>query len=182
MIAPCEVMSEAYLDLQKELHARPEGYGDKGDKWAPAVADLARRFGARSVLDYGCGAGALARALSPLLGDGVHVAEFDPAVPGKDGWPAVADLVVCCDVLEHVESAYLSSTMTYLFTLSRMGIFAVVSTRPAQRTLADGRNAHLIIESDAWWLETFRAAGFFVSRGPLSPHPKPSRELSVVLT
>jgi len=176
------IISPSYLELQKELHARPEGYGDKGDKWAPAVADLVTRFGAKSVLDFGCGQGALARALCPVVDPSVRISEYDPAIAGKDEWPGSADVVVVTDVLEHVEPNWLFSTLRSLFHLARLATFAVVSTRPAQRILADGRNAHLIIESDEWWLDMFRSAGFVISPGPKSPHPKPARELSVVLT
>lgn len=182
MMAQPDVMTPAYLQFQQELHASPERYGDKGDKWAPAVADLVTRFRASSVLDYGCGAGALVRALRPIIDRPVRLAEFDPAIPGKDAWPAPADLVTCCDVLEHVEPEYLSWTLGYLRQVATTAIFAVVSTRPAQRMLSDGRNAHLIIESAAWWMDTLKSAGFHIEPGPKSPHPKPSRELSVVLT
>lgn len=178
-----EVMSSAYREMQRELHARPEGYGTKGDKWAPAVAALVTRFGATSVLDYGCGKGALVRALKPLLAGDIRLSEYDPAITGKDHWPAMADLVVATDVLEHVEPDRLMRVLYSLRGgLARHAVFAVISTRLAQRTLADGRNAHLIVESEEWWMETLTVAGFTVEPGPKSPHPKPSRELSVVLT
>lgn len=176
------IISPSYLELQKELHARPEGYGDKGDKWAPAVADLVTRFAAQSVLDFGCGRGTLAQALRPLVADSVRISEYDPSIPGKDEWPGSADLVVATDVLEHIEPDWLLSTLRSLSYLARRATFAVVSTRPAQKILADGRNAHLIIESDEWWWMTLASVGWFVEPGPKSPHPKPSRELSVVLS
>lgn len=176
------VISPAYLELQKEMHGRPEGYGDKGDRWAPAVADLVSRFGATSVLDYGCGAGALMRALRPLVGAAVRLSEYDPAITGKDEWPSPADLIVVTDVLEHVEPDRLSFALYCIHTLARRATFAVVSTRTASRTMADGRNAHLIVQPEEWWLESLEEAGFKVEPGPKSPHPKPSRELSVVLT
>jgi len=30
--------------------------------------------------------------------------------------------------------------------------FLVIATRPAAKKLADGRNAHLIVEPASWWL------------------------------
>lgn len=176
------LVSDAYLELQRELHARPEGYGDKGDKWAPAVAALVSRFDAKSVLDYGCGAGALTRALAPLVDSDVRLSEYDPAIPGKDDRPDFCDLVVCSDVLEHVEPECLPFVLGHLRLLARHAVFAVVSTRPAERIMRDGRNAHLIIEPDEWWMNRFTLAGFCVEPGPKSPLPKPSRELSVILT
>ena len=32
-----------------------------------------------------------------------------------------------------------------------------IDTIPARKKLPDGRNAHLILESDAWWLDKIRA-------------------------
>lgn len=176
------LITRSYLDLQRELHSRPEGYGDKGDKWAPAVAALVSRFRATSILDYGAGKGALVRALQPLVDRAVVLSEYDPAMPGKDGRPAPVDLVTCCDVLEHVEPVCLPFVLGNIRRLARKAVFAVISTRSAERTLRDGRNAHLIIQPDVWWISELALFGFGVEPGPKSPLPKPSRELSVILT
>lgn len=182
MIQPREVISPAYRGLQVELHARPEAYGDTGARWAPAVRDLVAQFQAVSVLDYGCGEGTLKRALSALYGKHLRIDEYDPAVEGKDAWPVFADLVVSTDVLEHVEPDRLPVVLRHLKQLARKAVFAVVSTRAAERTLRDGRNAHLIVEPAEWWQAQFEAAGFTVAPGPTSLLVKPSREVSVVLT
>jgi len=178
-LAQC--ISAAYVDMQKELHARPRGYGGKGDKWAPAVAALVAEHGFTSVLDYGCGQGRLALALRSLTPSVVRIDEYDPAIPGKDGHPHFADLVVCTDVLEHVEPDRLSNVLAHLQTLARKAVFVVIATRPSNKTLPDGRNAHLIIEPDAWWYEAVVSAGFTVEPGPKSPLKKPSREWVAVL-
>jgi hypothetical protein len=36
--------------------------------------------------------------------------------------------------------------------VTRKKALLVIATRPAGKTLADGRNAHLIVESAEWWL------------------------------
>lgn len=159
---PADVISPAYLALQKELHARPQGYGGKGGKWAPAVEDLALQIGATSVLDFGCGEGALAKALR-ARGVVFRADEYDPAIPGKDSWPGFADLVVCTDVLEHVEPDRLSTVLALIKTLARKAVFLVVALDPANKTLADGRNAHLIQESPEWWEARVTEAGFLVT-------------------
>jgi hypothetical protein len=179
---PATLMSRAYVDLQRQLHAAPRGYGGKGDKWATGVRDLVAQFGATSVLDYGCGQGTLVKALRPLVSSFVRLSEYDPAIDGKHALPVFADLVTCCDVLEHVEPEYLDVTLQHLAMLARKAIFVVVATRPSNKTLADGRNAHLIIEDAAWWRTTFVRMGFTVADGPTSPLAKPSRELVAVLT
>jgi 2-polyprenyl-3-methyl-5-hydroxy-6-metoxy-1,4-benzoquinol methylase len=175
------MISPDYLASQRALHARPDGYGGKGDKWADGVMGLIAQFKASSVLDYGCGQGALVRRLRARA-PGVRFAEYDPAVAAKNYLPSFADLVVCTDVLEHIEPDRLTTVLQHLDMLARTAIFVVVATRPSNKTLPDGRNAHLIIESAEWWAETCLAHGFTVSPGPASPLAKPSREWVAILT
>lgn len=176
-----DYISPAYLQEQKILHARPNGYGGKGDKWAAAVVELAVRFDAGSVLDYGCGEGSLATTLR-RMSVRFRVSEYDPAMPGKDELPSFADLVVSTDVIEHVEPDRLDAVLAHLKLLARKAVFVVVATRPSGKVLSDGRNAHLILEQDAWWTERFLQAGFQVNEGPKSPLRKVSREFVAVLT
>lgn len=182
MMYATDLISPEYRGLQGALHARPEGYGGKGDKWAPAVLELARRFKAYSILDYGCGQGRLVSALRLTASPAIRLAEYDPAIEGKRQLPDFADLVVCTDVLEHVEPERLSKVLEHLSYLARRAVFVVVATRPSNKTLDDGRNAHLILEDAAWWESRVREAGFDVQAGPDSPLLKPSREWVAVLT
>ncbi len=182
MILPAELISKSYRASQVALHARPGGYGGKGDKWAQAVADLVRAHDATSVLDYGAGQRSLSRALKALLPPSVRVTDYDPAVPAIDGMPSFADLVVCTDVLEHVEPDRLDRVLAHLQMLARKAVFVVIATRASNKTLPDGRNAHLTVESGAWWQARCESAGFHVEPGPASPLKKPSREWVAVLT
>lgn len=178
-----DLISPAYVALQHELHDRPNGYGGKGDKWAAAVAGLARTYQAGSILDYGCGEGALVRALYRQGLPGVRFDEYDPAVPTKAQRPSFADLVVCTDVLEHIEPDRLDCVLAHLRVLARKAVFLVVATRPSNKTMADGRNAHLIVEDVDWWEARVRSAGFNVQANPpRSPLAKVSREWVAVVT
>ena len=174
-----DLISPAYCDEQRWLHRQPRGYGAKGAKWATAVLGLAMEYGGRSVLDYGCGQGSLAVALQAAPG-GLLVHEYDPAVPGKDALPAPADLVVCTDVLEHVEPDRLEAVVRHLRALTRRAALIVIATRPASKLLSTGSNAHLTIQPASWWGPRLEAAGFLVLPGPASPLPKPSRECVTV--
>lgn len=176
MIAPLDLISPAYREEQRMLHARPGGYGGKGNKWAGPVEQLAKRYGATSVLDYGCGQGSLGLTLRAIRMPGVRFDDYDPAVIGKDHLPMFADLVVCTDVLEHIEPDRLDGVLAHLHMLARKAVFLVVATRPSSKVLTDGRNAHLILEDEAWWSARVAQAGFAVELGPKSPSPKPSRE------
>ncbi len=158
---PDTLISFKYLREQVRLHAQPQGYGLKGGKWAPAVAKLARDIGAKTVLDYGCGQGQLGDVLR-CLPDPLDVYEYDPAIMTKDILPDPADLVVCADVLEHIEPERPEHVLLHLRSLVTTAAFIVVSLDPSNKTLSDKRNAHLILESPEWWQARIEAAGFRV--------------------
>jgi hypothetical protein len=138
------LISDEYRALNLRLHEKGS-YGRRGDKWAQRVTELIERFGPATALDYGCGQGALGRAID------FPIAEYDPAIPGKDCLPEPADLVICTDVIEHVEPELLLNVLDHLQLLTRHVLFAVVSTRAAKKELEDGRNAHLIVEGSDFW-------------------------------
>jgi 2-polyprenyl-3-methyl-5-hydroxy-6-metoxy-1,4-benzoquinol methylase len=126
-------------------------YGIGGASWARTVEAIATDVGARTVLDYGCGKGRLRKALKAAREAGLKVREYDPAIPGKDGPPKRADLVVATDVLEHVEPDRLVAVLEHLASLTVKRLFVVVATRPAHKRLQDGRNAHLTVAPASWW-------------------------------
>jgi hypothetical protein len=148
-----DLISPTYRQLNTSLHAGGS-YGRYGDKWAQRVTELIREYDADTVLDYGCGQGTLVAAL------GGNINEYDPAIEEKSALPSPADLVVCTDVLEHIEPDRLTAVLDHLQSLTLKALFAVISTRPAKKLLADGRNAHLIIEPPSFWrrelVERFR--------------------------
>lgn len=161
-----QLISPEYVRMQRILHAAPRGYGGRGEKWAGIVLQVALKYGATSILDYGAGQGSLARVLraQPLA---ITVDEYDPAIPGKDGLPEPADLVNVTDVLEHIEPEHLASVLAHIRSLARKAVFAVISTKDSNKILADGRNAHVIIKPGPWWKDQLRTAGFTL-------HPPPS--------
>lgn len=182
MIPTLERISPKYLEMQKTLHADPRGYGGRGDKWAGVVLQVAIEHECSSILDYGCGQGSLARTLRSQPLGAIRVDEYDPAIPGKDALPDFADLVVCTDVLEHVEPDRLDAVLAHLKLLARKALWIVVSTKGSNKVLADGRNAHIIIQPGAWWKERFKAAGFELHTPPTIVRSEPSKEWAVVLT
>ncbi len=181
MIAVKELISYPYLQTQKELHAKPEGYGGKGSRWVSTVLSVAEQYKVgHSILDYGCGRGSLGDAI--FLATGTRCREYDPAVAGKDHQPAFADLVSCTDVLEHIEPEKLPLVLEHLRSLARKAVFVVICTRPSNKTLSDGRNAHLIVEGDDWWRSQCEAAGFTVKPAPvIHPVKMPAKAWIAVL-
>lgn len=182
MIRPIDLISPAYRDLQIELHAQPRGYGGRGDKWAGVVLQIALEYGATSILDYGCGQGSLMATLRAAPVNGFRLNEYDPAIPGKDHLPDFADMVVCTDVLEHVEPKRLDIVLAHLRLLARKVLWVVISTKRSNKELSDGRNAHLVIRPSKWWRERLKAAGFTLHVPPTIVRTVPEKEWPVVLT
>lgn len=142
------LITPEYRDLNRQLHETRPDYGTTAPKYVDHVAQIATMMGAVSILDYGCGKGLLAESMRNQY----PVLEFDPCIDGKDAPPAPADLVVSVDVMEHIEPDCLDAVLDDIARLAKRAVYLTVATRPAVKTLADGRNAHLIVEPIDWWL------------------------------
>lgn len=159
-----ELISREYLREQRKLHASPRGYGGRGSKWAEVVLELAAMYQCETVLDYGCGQGSLAAAIAASSSQ-VDVSEYDPAIEGKDKPPnGKFDLVVCTDVLEHIESDKIHAVMRHLASLTGRAIFVVISLVETNKRLSDGRQAHILIRSEDWWKVMFDSHDFVFAR------------------
>lgn len=147
--------TKQYLEELKLLHndrARPQGFGGK-------VKDLGEFYNFMNYwlpgtcLDYGCGKGViLAHIRERFTNTRFH--GYDPAV---DMWSTKPDsafeLVFCNDVLEHIEPDFIAEVLQDINDYANKYIWLRIDTKPARKELSDGRNAHLIIENEAWWLE-----------------------------
>lgn len=142
------LISDDYAALNRQLHETNAEYGTTGVMWAKQVEEVAALLNTTSVLDYGCGKGTLAKALPDL-----PIREYDPAVPGKDADPAPADLVVCTDVLEHIEPERLKAVLKHIARLANKCVLLAIYTNKSSKSLPDGRNAHLIQMDVRWWLQ-----------------------------
>lgn len=155
---PSELISDTYRDLNRSLHENPK-YGTNGHRYAGSVATLCENNNLSSVLDYGCGKGTFAETLRRDFDSSLDIREYDPCIPGKDQEPVISDLVFSSDVLEHIEPDLIENVVAHMAKLARKMGFLIVNTKPALKTLPDGRNAHLIIEDAEWWQAMFE--GYF---------------------
>lgn len=150
-------ITDEYRKLNERLHNERPDYGANSPRWADKISRLADSWQCQTAIDYGCGKGNLKNALRRI--SHLKVENYDPAVPEFASLPAPADLVICTDVMEHIEPACLIDVITHIQELANTGAFFNISTRPAKKTLADGRNAHLIVRDAYFWFDTLR--GFF---------------------
>lgn len=152
------MISDAYREMNENLHRNNEKYGTSGRLYASQVHALSMALQTEDILDYGCGKSTLAQNLP------FKIKQYDPAIPKYAALPEPSDLVVCTDVLEHVEPIFLTQVLEHLSALTKRKGFFIISTTRSTKTLEDGRNAHLIVESPEWWLnhlwKHFRVVGF----------------------
>jgi 2-polyprenyl-3-methyl-5-hydroxy-6-metoxy-1,4-benzoquinol methylase len=141
-----------YRELNRKLHeTRPTyGAGLATNGYYPIIKMTAIHYKALSILDYGCGKGALKKTLTDF-----NISEYDPCIEGKDGDPEPCDMLVCLDVMEHIEPELLDDVLAHIKSKFTKCAFISVSLISANAILADGRNAHLIQESPEWWVAKF---------------------------
>lgn len=153
-----ELITDEYKAQNAALHDSEPTYGTSGWQYANAVTGLCAEYDTRNVLDYGCGKGTLADHIPfPIF-------QYDPAIPEFSRRPSPADIVVCGDVLEHIEPDCLRNVLLDLHILTRKVAYFVIGTRPAAKTLPDGRNCHLIVQDEPWWRVEVQNAGFDIYR------------------
>jgi 2-polyprenyl-3-methyl-5-hydroxy-6-metoxy-1,4-benzoquinol methylase len=159
MFTPENLISDEYRALNAQMHMEKH-YGVSGYQWNDKIEQLRGEFNLRTVLDYGCGQGSLGES----LGHPDWLREYDPAIEGKNRPPAtVSDLVVCTDVLEHIEPDRLDTVLKHINSLSRNMVFLSICTVPAEKHLADGRNAHLSLHDAAWWRNKLDEVKFLIA-------------------
>lgn len=150
------LISPEYRRQQEEMHKNPD-YGTASEVFAEQVAKIVNAYGVQMLLDYGAGKGALARTISAgkMVDHPLKIQQYDPAIPEMASDPEPCEMVVCLDVLEHIEPNLIENVLDDLKRVTQFIGFFTVATEEAMKTLPDGRNAHLIVEGPEWWLPKF---------------------------
>lgn len=149
-------MTLAYMRQQKQMH-EAGNYGLSGSRHAAKIylllAQLLAPGGTCHVLDYGAGRGTLREAIYRkfALLQGLRWAEYDPCIEHKSRDPEPADVVTCTDVMEHVEEPYVDGVLKHIASLTRKVAYFAIDLVPAEKTLPDGRNAHVTLKPSEWW-------------------------------
>jgi len=141
-------ISKDYKKLLTEHHKEKEGWGTSGVVHLKKVLDLIHSTSSKSVLDYGCGKGTLGDRVKDKLTE-IDWLDYDPAIKGKKK-KRKSDLVVCTDVMEHVEEEFVDAVLSDISELSNVA-YVHIACGAAGEILADGRNAHITQRSIEWW-------------------------------
>lgn len=152
------MITEQQKKLNKALHEKNASFGRRDDG-----AGLATNLGStlirlhelgicNSVLDYGTGKGLLVDKLRREMPSTIKVTGYDPAVDQWDTIPSQpSDIVVCLDVLEHIEISEISNVLHDINRYTTNFCYLVIDLQPAVKKLDDGRNAHVLLAPAEWW-------------------------------
>ena len=157
------LITDHYRQLNIDKHAASSSYGTVGHVYSNEIVDLTRKLETTDILDYGCGKSTLANSLP------FQIKQYDPCIAKYQADPEPADIVVCTDVMEHIEPECLDDVLAHIKSKTKKIFYCSINTIPAAKHLADGRNAHLICENMGFWatkLEQHFLIISIVRRGP----------------
>ena len=155
-------ISPEYKALQEKFHDDTPHYGTSGAEHASRVflgaAQILKSNGRCRVLDYGCGKETLRKAIEESFPHvpGISISGYDPGRRGLDAEPEKAEMVVCTDVMEHIEPDCVDAVVRHIHDLTECVAIIDVALQPAQKVLPDGRNAHICLRPVDWWLSYLR--------------------------
>jgi SAM-dependent methyltransferase len=162
---------DTYTDVFRSLTA----YADysPGEEFAPAFLEMSgAKYGA--VLDAGCGTGKGGLALAAR---GFDVTLFDltdaglvpearrlPFLSGSlwhpiPPWRLGFEYVYCCDVMEHLPTAFTMLVAANLMRAARRGAFFSISLVPDSFGVWLGKSLHQTVQSFTTWRDQLRELG-----------------------
>ncbi len=161
-----------HVEGEKSLGITPQNTfsGQSLIPQADSIRTLIIRYGAESILDYGCGKGFqygpmnIKNADGRVLGSikeywGVkQISCYDPSyVPHSNLPSGKFDGVISTDVLEHCPEEDMDWILDEIFRYATKFVFANVACFPAKKHLPSGENAHITIYPALWWEEKIRS-------------------------
>lgn len=147
------LISEEYQTEQARMHRDMPDYGVECLNYVGLIARIIDANHIDTVLDYGSGKGRLVEPLAETVARDFSISLYDPGIPEIAAPPEPAQLVVCIDVLEHVEPQYTLSVLYDLARVTEQLCFITIGLTPASKTLSDGRNAHINLRPANDWMK-----------------------------
>lgn len=157
------LISPDYQHTLQEMHAQRPDWGKSGPRFLKQVDALIKEIDPLHALDYGCGKGTLAKQLHTLH-PALPICLYDPGIPAYHDMPGACDLVICTDVLEHIEPELIESVLQHIASLTKKAAYFIIHTGDCGHKLPDGRPAHILQRDQVWWeaklIEAYRPLGF----------------------
>ena len=134
-------------------------------------------YGFTSVLDYGCGKGLIVESLRKKFQvNDMQINGYDPCVEAFSRPAKASDVLICTDVLEHIEPDTINNVLKHIGNLTEHICFLVIDLMPAVKTLPDGRNAHILLRPTGWWLdklsEQYLFGTYYIDKAPANAEKK----------
>ena len=143
------IINQEYQEQIQAMHER--GKFDNGAKQFKLVKPFIEDYTPKTLLDFGCGKGALIRSIQSQY-NGITCFGYDPGNPEFSVIPTrTFDAVISTDAIEHIEPEHLGASLQMISNLMERCGFFRIACHPAKKNLPDGRNCHLIVEEPAWW-------------------------------
>jgi hypothetical protein len=149
-------MAGSLIPAYRQLHAQGRFPGYSIRAYVPQITELVMASGAKTLLDFGCGAGKQYTEECYHVFWNIMPTLYDPAVPAYSKRPkGTFDGIISTDVMEHIPEDELDDVIADLVGYARLWCFVSVCCRPAKanKNLPDGRNAHVTIKPPEWWRE-----------------------------
>jgi hypothetical protein len=157
------MITDEYQAEMAKMHAHKDKWGNSARRYAGAdVVGLIDRFPQiETVLDFGAGKCTMEEYTRHLLPNRkLEWTNYDPGIPGLDTVPTGRfDMVVSCDVLEHIERKKLDDTLRQLGDLTGRLAYHNIACSPTGHKFHSGpymgQDVHLIVEPPSWWKSEF---------------------------
>lgn len=144
--------SEEYQKLLHAMHYDHNHFGGGTlQHYLTDIKETITKHDITSILDYGCGKGHM------IPEEWNNIRLYDPGYQPYAKKPkSTYDLVISTDMLEHIEPEYLDNVLEEIYGYANKAVYLAISTVKAKKTLPDGRNAHLIVETEEWWIDKIK--------------------------
>lgn len=138
-----------HIELYRQMHEAKHYGSSATELHLGVVTRVVKAKKPQRILDYGAGRSDL---VAHFYRDGEReVVRYDPAVPKLWDRPrGKFDLVLSCDVMEHIPMADIDRVLKDIKAHSNQAFFSI-STKLAKAKLPDGRNAHVTLLTDSEW-------------------------------
>ena len=150
-----------------------------GEKYAPIFRELTKGQHGDTVIDAGCGSGKGALALKAAgydvhlcdltdagLVDAAKALKFTPVCLWDDLKPQLGyqfgskvDWVYCCDVMEHLPTAFTMLVAQRLIDAARFGVFFSITLQPDAFGVWVGKPLHQTVQPFTWWRDALKELG-----------------------
>ena len=147
------LVTDYYRKVLETEHSLGE-WGVASTYQAETVYKLMRKWNQTELLDYGAGVGNLYKTLVKF-NPNVVVHHYEPGIEKWNVIPQPCNMVVCIDVIEHIEPECLDAVLLDLVRVTKKFAFITICTIEAQRVLNNGWNAHINIKTAAEWQNIF---------------------------